>query len=329
MAAIERARPICNGVVFCLGLSSSVCAWGAQLPIAELQPTALIQLGKTADWVAIGTDAVWVGSTGPNAVHRIDPQTRQRVATVQLNGNPCAGLAIGFGSVWVPLCGKPQALAKVDATRNSVTAVFPVGAAAEECGVTVSNDSVWLVTDEAGSLVRINPDTGRVRQTVRVPAGSCNPRFFGGYVWVTRATGAEITAVDAATGRIAGTVATGPGPRFLADGAGSVWTLNQGDGSLTRIDARSRQAIGTIALGTPGQGGDIAFGGGMIWTSMAKTPLSMVDAARSKLLCQWVGPGGDALGVGHGAIWLTDYHGGTVSRLDLQDTIDRCRHEVP
>jgi streptogramin lyase len=163
-----------------------------------------------------------------------------------------------------------------------------------------------------------------VRQLIRVPAGSYNPRFHDGRVWVTRAEGAEITAVDAASGAVLGTTQTGPGPRFLTSGAGSIWTFNQGDGSLTRIDLYSRQVTHTVPLGTPGHGGDIAFGGGLIWTTMPKVPLSAVSAASSKLLCQWVGPGGDSMGIGRDAIWLTDYHGGTVSRLELQDAVKHC-----
>jgi virginiamycin B lyase len=295
--------------------------------IAELKPTAVIQLGKTADWVAVTPDAIWVGSTGPNAVHRIDPGTNKRVATVNLEGEPCSGLATGFGSVWIPLCGKPSTLAKIDATRNVVSAVFQSGPAGGEGGVTTSTDSVWLVTDKEGSLVRINPDTGAVRQTVRIPPGSYNPRFQDGVVWVTRAEGAELTAVDASTGTVLGTTRTGPGPRFLAAGAGSIWTLNQGDGSLSRIDIHSRLATHTIALGTPGRGGDIAFGGGILWTTMPNVPLSAVDTADSKLLCQWAGPGGDSLGIDRDAIWLTDYHGGTVSRLELPDAVSHCRRQ--
>ena len=308
-------------------MSAELALPTAPRSITELKPTAVIQLGKTADWVAITPDAVWAGSTGPNAVHRIDPRTNKRVATVQLAGEPCSGLAVGFGSVWIPLCGKPPTLARVDASRNEVTALFQAGPAGPEGGVTTSTDSVWVVTDKDGSLARIDPDTGTVRQTVRVPAGSYNPRFYEGRIWVTRADGAEITAVDALTGAVLGTTKTGPGPRFLASGAGSIWTLNQGDGTLTRIDIHSRQATQTIALGTPGHGGDITFAAELVWTSMWKVPLSAVDSADSKLLCQWTGPGGDSLGIGHDAIWLTDYHGGTISRLELPDAVSHCRQQ--
>ena len=294
-------------------------------PIAELRPAAVIHLGATADWVAIAAESVWVGSTGPYAVHHIDPRTNRLVASVELPGEPCAGLAVGFDSLWVPLCGKPARLAKVDIGRNTLSAVFRSGPAAAESGITVSADSVWLVTNSEATLARIDPDSGAVRQSIRIPAGSYNPRYADGVVWVTRAEGSEITAVDAVSGALLGTVRTGPGPRFLTSGAGAIWTLNQGDGSLTLVDATSRRALQTIPLGTPGHGGDIAYGGGLIWTTMAKVPLSAVDPATRTLLCQWRGPGGDSLGIGHEAIWLTDYHGGTVSRLELQNVVNRCR----
>jgi streptogramin lyase len=293
--------------------------------IGELKVTASLHLGKTADWVAIAPDAVWVGSTGPFAVHRIDPKTNSEVATVKLPGEPCAGLAVGFGSLWVPLCGRTKTLAKVDLASNTLVSVFKIGPAAAEGGVTTSPDSVWLVVDKGGSLARIDPATGAVRQTVRVPAGSYNPFYSEGQVWVTRADGAELTVVDAVTGVVSATAQTGPGPRFLTAGGGAVWTLNQGDGTLTRVDVATKKTTKSIALGTPGHGGDISFGGGMVWTTVWKTPLSVVDGASATLLCQWKGPGGDSLGIGDGAIWLTDYKGGTVSKFSLDDALTRCR----
>jgi len=293
--------------------------------MGELKPTAIIHLGKTADWVAITPDAVWVGSTGPFAVNKIDPNTNTRIASVKLDGEPCAGLATGFGSLWVPLCGKSKGLAKVDLKSSELIAVFEVGAVAAESGVTTSPDSVWLVIDKNGTLARINPENGMVRQTIHVPSGSYNPLYADGQIWVTRAGGWGLTCVDAATGAVLSTTHTGPGPRFLAAGARAIWTLNQGDGSLTRIDIQTRQVTNTTALGIPGKGGDISFGDGLIWATMPKVPLSMIDGTSAALLCRWVGPGGDSLGIGHGAIWLTDYYAGALWRIDLKDALMRCK----
>src|SRR5471030_1220537 len=47
----------------------------ARTPFTELVPQATLHVGKTADWVLVTSDSVWTGSTGPNAVHRIDPRS--------------------------------------------------------------------------------------------------------------------------------------------------------------------------------------------------------------------------------------------------------------
>jgi streptogramin lyase len=291
-------------------------------PFAELKPTAKLRVGATADWVVVDGDAVWVGSTHPNAVHRIDARTAHRVATVELPGEPCAGLALGFGSLWVPLCASPNALARVDLASNRLTAVLHPGPAAAEGGITTGGDSVWLVT-AAGTLSRIDPSSNAARQSIQLPAGSFNARYYEGIVWVTRAGGAEVTAVDAASGATLASITTGPGPRFLSAGDGSVWTLNQGDGSLTRIDVATRQVSARLALGTPGHGGDIGVGSGFVFTTMAGTPLTATRAATASVERQWLGRGGDSLAVAPDAVWLTDYHRGTIARYPLDRLLGR------
>ncbi|HUO80128.1 MAG TPA: PQQ-binding-like beta-propeller repeat protein [Steroidobacteraceae bacterium] len=325
---LVRRRALAAAALLVLVASGAAAAPGPKRgarPFAELVPTAVIALGKTADWVAITDEAVWVGTTGPDAVHEIDPRTNARIATVPLPGKPCAGLAAGFGSLWVPLCGRQNVLARVDLRTRAVTWLPERGPAASEGGITASADSIWLVAGHGGKLIRIDPASGEVRQAIVVPRGSYNPLYADGRIWVTRAGGAEVTLVDAEDGALQATIAVGPGPRFLAAGGGAVWTLNQGDGSLTRIDAGTHAVVQSVALGTPGPGGDIRVAAGIVWTTMQRMPLTAVDAASGALLCQWAGPGGDSLGIGHGAIWLTDLHAGTVSRFELAGVIARCR----
>jgi streptogramin lyase len=284
--------------------------------MTELVPAAVLKLGATADWVVITQDAVWVGSTGPNAVHRIDPRTNRITASVPLPGEPCAYMTAGFGHLWAPLCGDHPGLAKVNLKTGRLAAVFPVSTPAES-GIAAGGDSLWMVTDAQGSLARIDPVDGHVRQTVRVPAGAFNTHAAGGTLYVSNVAGAQVTAVDVRTGRVLFTALTGSHPRFMAHGGGAIWALNQGDGTLTRIDPKTLKASVNIEQGTSGHGGDVAFGAGRVWTTVIGLPLTMTDGARGVVLRQWTGPGGDSLGIGHGAIWLTDYRGGTVSRIPL------------
>ena len=332
MNAVSQRRSCSRTVAALLGIAiylpahPAAAANNAVLPtprsISELVPAATFHVGKTADWVVITDTAVWVASTGPYAVHRIDPKTNT-LASVMLSGEPCAGLALGFGSLWVPMCTAKPSLAKIDLATNRVTAVFPVGPAAAEGGIATGAGRVWLMVDRSGALAGIDPETGAIHHTVKLPAGSYNPYFSDGDVWVTRQEGSELTRVDASQGAIRSSARTGPHPRFLTAAAGAIWTLNQGDGTLSRIDTASLR-VTTIALDTPGHGGDIGFGGGMVWTTMPKMPLSAVDPETTTLRCRWSGPGGDSLAIGHGAIWLTDYHAGTIARIGLQDALTHC-----
>jgi streptogramin lyase len=293
-------------------------------PMSELKVTATIPIAKQADWVKVTPTAVWVGGKGPFSVSEIDPETNQ-VKRVELPGDPCAGLAADADNLWVPLCGKTPKLARVDLAKRELTSVFDVGPAAPEGGIAVGAGSVWLIVDKKGAMARIDPASGAIVDTVHLAPGSYNPVFSEGRIWVTRASGAELTIVDATTGKILGTVPIGRHPRFLTAGGGAVWTLNQEKGSLSRIDVAGQQPVVTLPLDVPGSGGDITYADGEVWVTMIKTPLTVIDAARSQTLCQWKGAGGDAVGVGHGSIWLTNLRLGTVTRIALSDVPKACR----
>jgi virginiamycin B lyase len=290
-----------------------------QAPFASLRPSATIKIGATADWVLVTDKAVWVASTKPYAVHGIDPATNRVVAAIRVSGEACSGLTSGFGSIWVPLCGKKSALVRIDAARNTISAILPIMPAGPEGGITASDDSIWMVTDKNGTLDRIDPPTNTVRQKIPIPAGSFNPLFSNGIVWITGVQTSVLTAVDAATGKVLESVPVGPKPRFLTSGGGSIWTLNQGDGTVSRIDEKSRKVIATISVGIPGAGGDIGYGAESVWPTVLSVPLTRIDATTNKVARQWVGKGGDSVRVGYGSIWLTDYKKGLLSRFLLDE----------
>ena len=347
MPALRRGEFHATGVLLAIALGGVAAAPAAQAAagsggpvhkavikrMSGLRIAATIPVGKIADWVVVTSDAVWAGSKGPGgkapfALNEIDPATN-RVTSVPLPGEPCAGIASGLEYLWVPLCGKEPGLAKIDPKTHALVQVFKVGPAAPEGGITTGAGGVWMITDKQGSLAKIDPANGAVLKVAQVPAGSYNPRFSDGLVWVSRAAGAEVTSVDAVTGEVLKHVRTGKHPRFLTAGAGAVWTLNQGDGTLSRVDAAGSGSAHKVQLHTPGAGGDVTYADGRVWSTVMKTPLSVVDAASSKVLCQWKGVGGDAIAVGLGAIWLTNYASGTVSRIELSDIPAECLGAKP
>ena len=229
-------------------------------------------------------DAVWVAATNPYALRRIDPATNKIVATVPLSGEACSGLAFGFGSIWAWICGVKPGLARIDVAKNAASALLPISPAGEEGGIAASADSVWMVTDKAGTLTRIDPLTNYVRQRIVIPPSSYNPIFSDGIVRVNSVESNVLTAVDAESGKTLESIHVGPKPRFLTSGSDSVWTLNQGDGSISRVDEKSRRVSVTLQAGIPGSGGDITFGTGSVWASVFDIPVTRIDAKTNRVV---------------------------------------------
>jgi virginiamycin B lyase len=289
-----------------------------QVAFDSLARSATFKVGRTADWVLVTEDAVWVASTKPNAIQRIDPVTNKVVAKVAVSGEACSGLAEGFGSIWVPLCGRKAALVRIDIHSNTISATLPIPPAGPEGGIASSLDSVWMVTDKTGTLSRIDPATNTVRQKISVPRGAYNPLFADGILWVTGFESGVLIPVDASTGAVLDSIPVGPKPRFLTAGGGSVWTLNQGDGTVSRVDASTRKLMATIQAGIPGPGGDIAYGAESVWASVFDLPLTRIDGSTNKMVRQWAGRGGDSLRFGFNSIWLTDYRRGLLWRIPFE-----------
>ncbi|HME05507.1 MAG TPA: glutaminyl-peptide cyclotransferase [Bryobacteraceae bacterium] len=288
---------------------------GVVIPLSQLKPDAIFPVPGSPDWSVVGTDAVWISNKPKNSVSRLDPKTNKVAEVITVGSKPCSGLAIGFGSLWVPNCGD-RTLSRVDLATNKVTATVPMGIADTEGGIATGAGSVWMMTDKNGTLSRIDPSNNKVVADIYVPKGSYTVAFGEGAVWVTSTEGNSVTRVDPNTNLVVETIPVGKAPRFLAVGEGGVWTLNQTDGTVTRVDPKTNKVVATIDCAVPGEGGDIAAGEGSVWVTSFGIPITRIDPLTNKAVQQFVGEGGDAIRVGLGSVWLSNYKGETVWRLD-------------
>jgi YVTN family beta-propeller protein len=286
----------------------------AQRPMSELRPLAKFSIPGSPDWLAIG-DSVWVSNKPKNNLTRIDPKTNQVAATIPVGKGPCAGLALGFGSVWVPQCGDGTVL-RMDIRTEKPIATIKTGIADTEGGIAVGAGSVWMPSDATGVLSRIDPSTNQVISKIQISPGSNTAAFGEGALWVTSTQNNLVTRVDPKSEKVVKTISVGPKPRFLAVGLGSVWVLNQGDGTVSRIDPKSNRVSATIAVEVPGEGGDIDTGEASVWVSAMGKPLSRIDPATNAVVKQFIGKGGDALRIGFGSVWLSNHEFHEVWRID-------------
>jgi hypothetical protein len=61
---------------------------------------------------------------------------------------------------------------------------------------------------------------------------------------------------------------------------------------------------------------DIDVGEGSVWVTSFEFPISRIDPDTNKVVQQFAGPGGDALRVGLGSVWLSNLKAQTVWRID-------------
>jgi YVTN family beta-propeller protein len=169
--------------------------------------------------------------------------------------------------------------------------------------------------DPKGIVARIDPATNKVIAEIQVPPGSFTAVFSYNLVWVSSTEQSVVSVIHPASNNVIAQIPVDANPRFMAAGEGFVWTLNQKAGTVTKIDPRTLKVVATIDVGVPGTGGDIAVGEGAVWVTQKTVPISRIDPATNKVTAQLYGPGGDAMRIGHGYVWLSNGGEGKVWRF--------------
>jgi streptogramin lyase len=178
----------------------------------------------------------------------------------------------------------------------------------------VGSGSVWLFTDDHGSLARIDPKLNTVAQSFHTDVAGISLAAAEGSLWATVPEKDSVVQLGL-DGKIIRTIPVGKEPRFIAAGEGGVWSLGQDAGDVTRIDPKTGRVIAKIDLYVPGDGGCIATGGGAVWVTMPGTPVSRIDPATNAVSERFKGAGGDCISFSEESVWLSNLDLGTVWRI--------------
>ena len=160
--------------------------------------TPTIALPAAPTRLAAAEDAVWVLTPSDTTLSRIDPATNDVVATIGVGRAP-SGLAVGAGAVWVS-SRSDGTVVRIDPATDRVVATIPVGQAPG--AVTVAGGIVWVALPEGG-LGRIDPASNRstVVRVPRCCAGELAAGE--GALWVANHRDGTLVRVDPGTGRVA------------------------------------------------------------------------------------------------------------------------------
>lgn len=133
--------------------------------------------------VVFGSGSVWVGNLGQGAVGRIDPETLEVVAEIDI-GEHIHGLTAGVGAVWASACTARRGfLARIDPTSNQVRRI--IGFRSCSFALEVGAGAIWLGSDETNRLLRVSPFSGGIVGIIEIGGTPTDIDIAKGWVWVT------------------------------------------------------------------------------------------------------------------------------------------------
>jgi serine/threonine protein kinase/streptogramin lyase len=179
--------------------------------------------GNSLDVVVAGPGSVWLDNvTARGNFLRYDALSQQATPFSAGSGTPIA-MALGFGSLWVSEFNPGQLLrVRTDAT-NGVLARIQVPFDPAPGGLAAGRGGIWLTNPAGGRLLRIDPNTNRIAQRIRVGRYPTAVASGLGAVWVANNEDGTVSRVDPRRGRVVTTIRVGPHPTAVAVGAGGVW----------------------------------------------------------------------------------------------------------
>ncbi len=214
-----------------------------------------------ADFLAVDGSSVWATNRG-----RVERWSKKGKLAEVVMTHPCGAMAVAFGSLWVADC-KERTLNRIDLKTAQKTAVIATGVANPkgELNVVAGAGSIWVATDDAGLIARIDPATNAIAATIQVDPSTYYLAFGLGSLWAVSAVHQSLQKIDPRTNQVVTRTALGREPGFLVAGEGAVWVQEQGDGTLARIDPETGTVSGRVKVDETLKYGDIDAGGGKIW----------------------------------------------------------------
>ena len=222
---------------------------------------------------------------------------------------------------------KTAGLSTEGATRRRKVAVLLVAfvaAAAVTLALVLANLGSGAPTVVKDSLVKLDPDTGKVLDVTKVGGQPVSVAVVGDTVWTGNVDDSTLTSVDLRSGHV-GSVGGIRTPFDLsADGTRHLWFSTYGYDQVTRIDTRTRRA--DVVVPVRDKTFLLGVGAGSLWVTEHPSNLgesgtvARIDLKTAHVLRTYrVGVFPDDVKVGLGAAWVTNAGDASMSRINLDD----------
>jgi len=184
----------------------------------------------------------------------------------------CSSTTTQGGSTPTPTAAPPSLTPTLAPAGTVIATISGLGALSQslETGgvpyaLAGSDSAVWVHNGQAGTLIRIDPQTNKIVATVSVGHGQGDVAIGQGAVWVANPTEGTVSRIDPRTNRVVATVsvATQDNVVGLTVSPGAVWMTDFVDGALIRIDPQTNQVVAALPFNSGPTG--VSFGSGSVW----------------------------------------------------------------
>lgn len=289
----------------------------------ERRTEALVPMLGGPDMPTEAFGSIWVVAVdGPlrddgtdPAVHRIDAETNEVVASVPLPGRVCQGIGASPEAVWV--CG-PDGVMRIDPATNEIVATIPMAAPLVVSRLAYGAGSLWAfgtAAIEADTVVRIDPTTNEIVSTIPLGHNAATLAFGAGALWVSSAADDLLLRIDPETEMVAEWATGIEGAGWLAVSDELIWvttywddrgSVDASEPSVVVVSPEDGAIVGDIVTGGhPGFVGVVADADGA-WVRASSPFLVRVDAATLEVVDRIEArEGGGDVTVAFGSIWAT------------------------
>jgi len=298
-------------------LFSAGCGPNGSSSTAQITPRgaaqAIIAVGQRPGVPAAGAGAVFVPNTADGTVSRIDPGSNRVTATFRIGDQPafyhrvCEEKwnvhAFMGPSFHVRDCDLPSALA-------------------------VAAGAVWVLQNDAQTVIRLDPGTGRI--IARVPLGFTpfDIDATDHALWITGYYDDQLVRIDPASNQLVARLTLPDGAAGIAASDQAVWVASSIAGQISRIDPATNRVVASVPIPCPAacsQGSvplAVAATTDAVWVrTVGDGQLVRIDPQTNRLVTAFevtisVGRDGqDHLAVRNGALWVS---GISLQRVDPQ-----------
>jgi serine/threonine protein kinase/DNA-binding beta-propeller fold protein YncE len=196
-------------------------------------------VGAGPEGLSLGDRFLWVANGNGDSVSRIDLSSGEVMPPVTVGRKPI-GIYAGKRFVWVTNSFS-SSVTRLDPSTGAIIDTIE-GVGKNIRAVTEAFGFAWVSSAEPNGLVmRLDLETGEVRDRIQVGQKSKEMVAAGGYLWVVNETSGDVVRIDPERAEVVGDpIKVGDTPVGLAVGAGDLWVSNNRSNDVTRIDPGSR-----------------------------------------------------------------------------------------